>query len=520
VAGEDVDRGMWARIDALFHEALEQPPADRAAFVHGTPDDPRIKKEVLSLLAAADRTATFIDTPAARVADGQGAGSAPARIGAYEIRGVLGEGGMGVVYLAEDVRLGRAVALKAVAPRHLGDPARRERLRREARAAAALHHPGIATVFALEEVDEHLYIAGEYVPGETLRDELARGPLEPLRAVDTALAVARALAVAHEIGIVHRDLKPENLMRTPTGEVKILDFGLARIHDPASADPLSGDGTVLGTPAYMSPEQIRGSAVDARSDVFSLGVVLYELVTGIRPFGGRDAASTIANILESEPERLRDRAVAAVPPHALGHLERVVMTCLRKRPGDRFPSARQLAAALEETRDAMTARPVGAASPGSHWPASAAGPADGEWPRDNALWWWRFHQVAATAGYALLVIPLWRVRDLSAALGTMLFVVGLAAATAAGAVRLHLWFVSRLDRARWHDHHGRARLWRLVGDALMAAVLAAEGVVALVARENWGMLLVAASAGVLVSFALVEPATARAAFGRDGDTRT
>ena len=200
----------------------------------------------------------------------------PERIGHYLIRGVLGEGGMGVVYLAEDSRLGRTVALKAVAPQYVGDPARRERLRREARAAASLQHPGIATVFALEEIDDHLYIAGEYVPGETLRDELARGPLTPARAVETMLAIARALAVAHERGVIHRDLKPENLMRTPAGDMKILDFGLARVHDPVSTDAtLSAEGSVLGTPAYMSPEQIRGKTVDGRADLFALGVVLY-----------------------------------------------------------------------------------------------------------------------------------------------------------------------------------------------------------------------------------------------------
>jgi hypothetical protein len=329
-----------------------------------------------------------------------------------------------------------------------------------------------------------------------------------VRAIDTALAVARALAVAHDVGIVHRDLKPENIMRTPAGEVKILDFGLARFHDASDADArLSGDGTVLGTPAYMSPEQIRGATVDARSDLFSLGVVIYELVTGVRPFAGSDAASTIARILESEPDRLRDRTTAAMPSAALGQLERVVMTCLRKRPSDRFPSARHLIAALEEARAAMAG---GALRPGAADVGDTAARGDGD-----ALWWWRFHQLAATVGYALLVVPLWRVRDLSAAFGTLLFVAGLAGATGAGAVRLHLWFVSRLDRSSWHEHHRRAAPWRTVADALMVVVLAVEGVIALLARENWGMLLVAAAVAVLVSFALVEPATSKAAFGSD-----
>ena len=422
----------------------------------------------------------------------------PERIGHYLIRGLLGEGGMGVVYLAEDSRLGRTVALKAVAPQHVDDPARRERLRREARSAASLHHPGIATVFALEEIDDHLYIAGEYVPGETLRDELARGPLTPARAIETMLAIARALAVAHERGVIHRDLKPENVMRTPAGDVKILDFGLARIHDSVSTDAtLSADGSVLGTPAYMSPEQIRGAAVDGRANLFALGVVLYKLVTGVNPFAGHDPASTIARILEAEPERLRQRAPPNASAVTIGHLERIVQTCLRKRAEDRFLSARELVAALEDAQDARAPTPEPAAT------------------SRRAMWWWKFHQAAATIGYALLLLPLWRLRDFSEPLGTPLFVGGLVGATAAGAVRLHAWFASDLDRARWRREQRQSAPWRLAGDVLMTSVLAVEGVIALLARETWGMLLVAASAAVLVTWAVVEPATTRAAFDED-----
>ena len=489
-----IDRDAWTHIGDLFHRALELPAEDREAFVaRGTADD-HVRREVLSLLRAHGRALDFIETSAVRI-DGT---EVPERIGNYVIHGLLGEGGMGVVYLAEDSKLGRTVALKAVAPQFVGDPARRERLRREARAAASLHHPGIATVFALEEIGDHLYIAGEYVPGETLRDELARGPLAPARAVDTTLAVARALTVAHERGVIHRDLKPENLMRTPAGDVKILDFGLARIHDPSSSGAaLSGDGSILGTPAYMSPEQIRGTAVDARADLFALGVVLYELVTGVNPFAGGDPASTIARILEAEPERLRDRAPANAPAVVIGQLERVVQTCLRKRAEDRFSSARELVAALEDVQ--APRRPVPE-------PAATSG---------RAIWWWKFHQAAATVGYALLLVPLWRLRDFSEPLGTPLFVGGLLGATAAGAVRLHSWFASDLDRARWRREQRQSAPWRLAGDVLMTGVLAFEGVIALLARETWGMLLVAASAAVLVAWAVVEPATTRAAFDED-----
>ena len=491
------DRDAWTRIGDLFHRAIELPTEERDAFLARATDDDTVRREVLSLLNAHNRATDFIEKSAVRLDE-----DIPERIGHYLIRGVLGEGGMGVVYLAEDSRLGRTVALKAVAKQHVGDPARRERLRREARAAASLHHPGIATVFALEEIDDHLYIAGEYVPGETLRDELARGPLTLARALETMLAIARALAVAHERGVIHRDLKPENLMRTPAGEMKILDFGLARIHDAVSTDAtLSADGSVLGTPAYMSPEQIRGAAVDARADLFALGVVLYELVTGVNPFAGHDPASTIARILEAEPERLRQRVPPNAPAVTIGHIERIVQTCLRKRAEDRFLSTRELVAALEDAQNARAPEPAPEPEP-----AATSG---------RAMWWWRFHQAAATMGYALLLVPLWRLRDFSEPIGTLLFVGGLVGATAAGAIRLHAWFASDLDRARWRRERRQSAPWRAAGDVLMTSVLAVEGVIALLARETWGMLLVAASAAILVAFAVVEPATTRAAFDED-----
>ena len=487
-------RDAWTRIGDLFHRAIALPPGERETFIAAATDDEEVRREVRSLVVAHERAADFIETAAARIDPV----SRPPRIGSYVVRGVLGEGGMGVVYLAEDERLGRTVALKAVAPRFSGDPARRERLRREARAAASLHHPGIATVFALEEIDDHLYIAGEYVPGETLREELGRGPLTPLRAVETVLAVAQALVVAHERGVIHRDLKPENLVRTPAGDVKILDFGLARVHDASPAGPtLASDGAVMGTPAYMSPEQIRGTAVDARTDVFALGVVLYELVAGVSPFAGHDPASTIARILEAEPDPLRERTPAA----GIGHVDRIVQICLRKLPAERFSTARELVRALEDARTVLAGDAEHPHAPVTRPPA-----------RNRALWWWRFHQAAATAGYAMLLIPLWRLRDLSDALGTLLFAGGLVGATAAGAVRLHSWFAADLDRRRWHHEQRRSKPWRLSGDVLMTSVLAVEGIVALLSREAWGILLVAASAAVLVAFAVVEPATTRAAF--------
>jgi predicted Ser/Thr protein kinase len=494
-----IDRETWARINEVFHRALEEPAGERARFLdRACADDPRVHAEVLSLLSSHERAADFIETPAESI---------PERVGPYRPLRVLGEGGMGVVYLAEDTRLGRTVALKAVAPRLVGDVAQRERLRGEARAAASLNHPGIATIYALEEIDDHLYIASEYVPGETLRDEIARGPLEPLRAIDTMIGIARALAAAHQRGIVHRDLKPENVMRTPGGDVKILDFGLARLSDPPSADSAPGGrGMILGTPLYMSPEQIRGEAVDQRSDVFSLGVVLYELVTGATPFASADPASTIARTLEAQLARIVGNAPAHVSPVSLGHVERVVLVCLRVSPDARFASAAELLRALEEARSHLTSD--------DHSRKAASAPA-GAAPREgHAIWWWQFHQAAATLGYLLLLIPLWRVRDVSpASSGTLLFVAGLVGVVTASALRWHSWFSVRLNPAAWHDQHGRSRRWILAGDGLFVVILVSVGVLSLLADRLWGILLLAAAAAVLVSFAVIEPATARAAFG-------
>lgn len=508
-----IDPDTWARANDLFHRALDRFPEQRAAFLDEVcAGDPVLRAEVGSLLASHERTAGFIETQAAVAAWGtlsSHTSAIPETIGPYRIVRVLGQGGMGVVYLAEDTRLGRTVALKSLAPRFVGDQTRRERLRREARAAAALNHPGIATVYALEEFDDHLYIAGEYVPGETLRGEVSRGPLGPARALDTVLAIARALAVAHEHGIVHRDLKPENVIRTPRGDLKILDFGLARIRDlPQSAMDLSGDGTILGTPAYMSPEQIRGEQVDARSDVFALGLMFYELVTGVHPFAGSDPASTIARILEAEPARLIDRLPPDMPSSSIGDLELVMRNCLRKRREERFLTAQHLVDALVHSHVSSQID-----APNVHWAARI--PVSTE--RDaKALWWWEFHQIVAATAYILLLIPLWRVRDMTAgSKGTLLFLAGLVGAVVASTLRLHLRFAVRLSPSAGLEERLRSARWILLADVLLVAVLLAEGLLAHSVEETWAVLLVAAAASTLVSFAIIEPATARAAFGKD-----
>ena len=301
-----MDADRWKQVNELFHAALEQPEGDRAAFVAAeSGDDETLRAEVESLLDSHAESEDFIEKPAfesgaalLETPSGDSMAAAAealigAEIGPYVIRDSLGYGGMGVVYLADDTRLDRPVAIKALAE-HLGaDERSRTRLRREAKAAAALPHEGIATVHALEEFDDRLYVVYEYVEGETLRDAM-RGGLKRDDALRIGGAVADALAAAHDAGIVHRDLKPENIICTPDGGVKILDFGLASFQQPAIPRAVSGEdearltlpGMLLGTPSYMSPEQLKGREVDFRSDLFSLGVLLSEMLTGVHPFEG------------------------------------------------------------------------------------------------------------------------------------------------------------------------------------------------------------------------------------------
>jgi serine/threonine protein kinase len=270
------------------------------------------------------------------------------RLGPYEVLGALGAGGMGEVYRARDTRLGRDVALKVLPADVAGDPERRRRFEREARAVAALNHPGVLALHDVGEVDGVAFMVTELLDGETLRERLRRGPIACERVAEWGAAAAEALAAAHERGIVHRDLKPENLFLTRDGRLKVLDFGLAKDllvakggeEDPTLSSPTHA-GLVLGTIGYLSPEQARGEAVDARSDLFSLGCVLYEALTGRRAFGGRTAQDLIAAVLRDEPPD-----AAQVRADAPAALTRVVQRCLTKERETRFQSASDLAFAL------------------------------------------------------------------------------------------------------------------------------------------------------------------------------
>src|SRR5262245_13357876 len=272
------------------------------------------------------------------------------RMGPYEVLDALGAGGMGEVYRARDPRLDREVALE-VAPRgHSSDPDRLRRFRREAKALAALSHPNILAVHDADWSDGTAYAVFELLEGETLRQRLDRGPLPARKVVAWGAQICRGLGAAHARGIVHRDLKPENLAFAADGSIKILDFGLARFADapgetgprPKEGSTATQAGVVLGTSGYMSPEQARGLPPDARSDLFAVGAILYEMLAGRRAFEGPTAADTISDVLHRDPP-----AATAGPEPVPVCLERIVRRCLEKDPDDRFQTARDLAFALE-----------------------------------------------------------------------------------------------------------------------------------------------------------------------------
>ena len=267
------------------------------------------------------------------------------RLGHYEIRSKLGAGGMGEVYLADDSRLGRPVALKILTGDLATDPSRRARFDVEARAASALNHPHIAHIYDVGEQDGTCFIAMEYVEGEDLSRRLASGALGQDEILQIASQVADALEAARGKGIIHRDIKPANIALTPRGEVKILDFGLAKMTAPMGPDADTETrtqsqtvaGTVLGTVRYMSPEQVRGEPADTRSDLFSLGVVLYEMVAGRPPFAGSSSFGTQEAIVNRQPEPLQEFN-DTVPPE----LERIILKCLQKDPDHRYQTPRDL----------------------------------------------------------------------------------------------------------------------------------------------------------------------------------
>ncbi len=348
----------WLKIDTLLHEALKRPPAQRAAFLNDAcAGDEDNRREIESLMSFNNLAKSFLEVPAFEAAAGifadQGQSSIGLVAGAYRIEREIGAGGMGTVYLAEDPKLGRKVAIKFLPPYLETDELAKRRLIREAKAAARLEHPNICAIYEVGEAANGSFIAMQYVDGETLGSLLKNHPPTLGQAVDLAIQVADALIEAHSHGIIHRDIKPPNLVITRRGQVKVLDFGLAKLIQPREASQdgdsreslLSMPGLIVGTAPYMSPEQAKGEAVDGRSDLFSLGVVLYECVAGKRPFAGSswiDVCGQVINHDPPPPSQINPR----VPPA----LDALILKALAKDPAARQQSADELLTELRRAR--------------------------------------------------------------------------------------------------------------------------------------------------------------------------
>jgi hypothetical protein len=471
---------QWDRLKTAFQGALEQPPAARRAWLRDAcAGDDEVLREAEALLDSHETAGTFLETPAAIDAGDVETYLPGEKLGAYTIVEEVGRGGMGIVYLAEDTRLGRRVALKALPAIVSSSPDLRERLRREARAAATVSHPAVATVHALEEIDGQLFVVSEYVAGETLRDLIARGPVGPARGRTIAMAIAGALAAAHDAGVIHRDLKPENVLLSATGAVKVVDFGIALVEGPA-ASRLTRTGAMLGTPAYMAPEQLLGTAIDARADLYSLGVLVREMITGVHPLAPRSEVRT-------------------PPPQsaAAGALLRIAARCMNADPEARYRSAHALLAALE----AAAADPDGA--PAADQTARGASP----------VWWWEFHQAVTALLYWLMMIPAWQARGvIGGGWGRAFFFVTLAAVIVAANLRLHLWFTSRFYPAERRWARRRVKRWVGAGDWTLSGALVSAGLLIGDKDSPLAILLISFGIGAAVAFLLIEPVTTRAAF--------
>jgi serine/threonine protein kinase/dipeptidyl aminopeptidase/acylaminoacyl peptidase len=342
----------WEKVEQIYDAALERPEAERAAFLReACGGDEHLRRDLESLLGFAQGAGDFREQPAPK-ASVLAAGRC---ISNYRVISKLGVGGMGEVYLAEDTRLGRRVALK-VLPRELaGNPARKARLIHEARAASSLNHPNIVTLFDIGSEGGIDFLVMEYVAGKPLAELIPRQGMPVNEALRCAIQIADALTSAHATGIVHRDLKPGNMMVAADGLVKVLDFGLAKFTGAPEAETqtrLTTEGALLGTVAYMSPEQAEGKLVDTRSDIFSFGALLYEMLTGRRPFERSSKLSTLTAILNEEPKPVRE-LTPRVPPE----LEQVIARCLRKDPARRFQHIDEVKVLLEDLRQDRGASP-------------------------------------------------------------------------------------------------------------------------------------------------------------------
>ncbi|MBC7911383.1 MAG: protein kinase [Pyrinomonadaceae bacterium] len=348
----------WQQIEEVFHSALPLGATERSAYLSAAcSGNEALRGEVESLLAAFEDEPSFIEQPALtlgmKVLSGDKPGMLAGRsVGSYKILRLLGRGGMGEVYIAEDSKLGRRVALKFLADKFVDDGWAKKQLTKEARAVAMLEHPNICAVYGVEEIDGYNFIVMQYIEGETLASLMKDEPLPHRQALEFAEQIASALSSAHAHGIIHRDVKPQNIVVTQSGQVKVLDFGLAKFVQRQEALENAGDslfsrkGLIVGTIAYMSPEQLRAEELDYRSDIFSFGTVLHEMLGGENPFKRENDADTINAILSSQPPPLAD--VAPQIPEAIDDTAR---KCLEKDRTERYQTADELLHDLRSIRE-------------------------------------------------------------------------------------------------------------------------------------------------------------------------
>src|SRR5438132_1444363 len=401
-------------IEEIYRAALDQEPDQISAFLDtACGGDEPLRRKVEALLASRQRAASFIETSAVGLAtriieNGQADLLVGQTIGHYKISERIGTGGMGDVYLATDMTAGRKAALKLLPMRFTGDAERLKRFQQEAHAVVGLNHPNILTVYEIGEDHSIHYIASELIEGETLRQRLAHGRMQLSEAVDVAIQMASALAAAHNAGIVHRDIKPENIMLRPDGYVKVLDFGIAKLAEQELPVNMPRDealllvetnlGSILGTVRYMSPEQACGEHVDQSTDIWSVGVVLYEMVTGQTAFTGDTPGEVMSSILKKEPPPLTSYFA-----HTPAELQQIISKTLRKDREERYHSAHELLQALKDFRHKLEVE--------ADLARATASPFWLRWTRSPAVL-----ALVVLVGALALALPFYRHRNLTTSL--------------------------------------------------------------------------------------------------------
>ena len=354
----------WQKINEIFESVVDLDIDKKKSFIEkACGDDESLIREVESLLEANDQAGTFIGGNAAEdvghlLRDKKAPVLTGESLGHYEIVSILGSGGMGNVYLAKDSKLDRSIAVKTLPDSFSRESNYVRRFRTEAKAAATLNHANVATIYSVEETDDnHLFITMEYVEGKPLSQMIPQNGLSQRTFLEWFIAITDALSHAHDKGVVHRDIKPNNIMITPKGAPKILDFGLAQLDKAKFSENdttlnLTKTGQVIGTPAYMSPEQAEGKQSDHRSDIVRLGVLMYEAITGEKPFKGDNYASIVSQLMTKEP-----RNIAEIKPDVPYLLTRVIMKCLSKDPRYRYQSMSEIRVILREIDSAIDSGP-------------------------------------------------------------------------------------------------------------------------------------------------------------------